>query len=52
MPVYIQLKNLLKKEIEEGLYDLTLPSERKLAEKHHVVVYSIFVSRLGSNKTS
>ena len=41
LPVYIQLKNLLKKEIEEGLYDLTLPSERKLAEKHHVNVHTL-----------
>lgn len=41
LPVYIQLKNVLKSEIQAGLYDLNLPSERKLAEKYHVNVHTL-----------
>ena len=41
LPIYVQLKNILKREIEAGLYDLTLPSERKLAEKYHVNIHTV-----------
>ncbi len=41
LPIYIQLKTILKKEIQAGLYDLTLPSERSLAEKYHVNVHTV-----------
>jgi GntR family transcriptional regulator len=41
LPVYIQLKNILKSEIQAGLYDVTLPSERKLAEKYHVNIHTL-----------
>lgn len=41
LPIYLQLKNILKNDIQRGLYNFTLPSERRLAEKYHVNVHTV-----------
>ncbi|MCX7668361.1 MAG: GntR family transcriptional regulator, partial [Atribacterota bacterium] len=41
IPIYIQIKNILKEEIQNGVYNLTLPPERTLAEKYHVNVHTL-----------
>jgi GntR family transcriptional regulator len=36
IPCYLQLKEILKQQIEERLFEVSFPSERELAEKYHL----------------
>lgn len=38
LPIYIQLKNLIERQIDEGIFqpNQTIPSERKLSEKYEI----------------
>ena len=38
LPIYIQLKNIIERQIDEGIFqpNQTIPSERKLSEKYEI----------------